>query len=482
MYIINRNGGEALIPFRFIHAADMHVDSPFRGLQTLPDKLRREVLESTFAAWDNLVRLAIREKVDFVIISGDLYDGKERSLKAQWRLQQGMEQLREQRIPVYLIHGNHDPLHREVKWEWPDNVTIFPAEAPQAVLVPNKEGALVAVVCGMSYGDSAVYENVAAMYPDTPELAALQNCNAACHDECSEDGEDANRNANELHKRLHRNREQAAPRLFRIGVLHGTVDGRAGHDPYAPCSKRELIAKNYDYWALGHIHMREVLNESPYIVYPGNTQGRHVKETGAKGCYLVAVSEHGEVSLQFETLDAVRWRQEQIDVSGIRSMQSIMQLLDEKMMAWKSDTDGRLTLIRLELIGRTALYGSLQQEALAAQWMEAWQAQEIDHFPYEGASGLLWPVALRVSCTPDIDIEQWESSDSFPGDMIRISRQAQQHVDNREALIQDSLHTLQQHPRLRNWLASQSGEIQEKWIEEAMMLAAEWLQREVKRS
>lgn len=479
MYNINRSGGEALIPFRFIHAADMHVDSPFRGLQALPDKLKEEVLESTFAAWDNLVRLAIREKVDFVVISGDLYDGKERSLKAQWRLQRGMEQLCEQRIPVYLIHGNHDPLHHEVKWEWPDNVTIFPTNAPQAVLVPNKDGAMVAVVCGMSYGDSAVYENLAAMYPDSPESAAVHSDHTARHDECALE---ENRNVNVKMKRLHRNQGDGSPRLFRIGVLHGTVDGRAGHDPYAPCSKRELIEKNYDYWALGHIHMREVLNESPYIVYPGNTQGRHVKEIGAKGCYMVAVSEHGNVSLQFEPLDTVRWRQEQIDVNGISSMQSIMQLLDEKMMAWKSGTEGRLTLIRLELIGRTALYASLQQEALAAQWMEAWQAQEVDDSLFEGASGLLWPVALRVSCTPDIDVEQWEASDSFPGDMIRIARQTQQHEDTSEALIQDSLQTLQQHPRMRNWLASQSGEIQKEWIEEAMMLAVEWLQREVKRS
>jgi len=465
-----------LIPFRFLHAADLHVDSPFRGLQVLPDKLKGEVQESTFAAWDNLVRLAIRAKVDFVVISGDLYDGRDRSLKAQWRLQRGMEQLQDKQIPVYIIHGNHDPLHREVKWEWPSNVTVFPTDKPQAVIVPNKNASPVAVICGMSYADMAVYENLAAMYPSRPERNAVQAWKGLSPDE------ECTVHADSVEESTHRSQQTvAANELFRIGLLHGTVDGSAEHDPYAPCSKRELVEKGYDYWALGHIHKREVLHESPYIVYPGNTQGRHVKETGAKGCYLVNVNELGDVNLQFETLDTVRWRQEQIDVSGISSLQSIMQLLDEKMAAWKGEEGERLTLIRVELTGRTPLYASLQQESFTEQWREAWQAQELDHASYEEVSGILWPIALRISCTPDIDIEQWEATDSFPGDLIRIASQAQQHDTAREALIQEALQTLLQQPRLRNWLASQSSETQEEWVREAMLLAVEWLQSGVKR-
>ncbi|MCY9528000.1 DNA repair exonuclease [Paenibacillus alvei] len=465
-----------MIPFRFLHAADLHVDSPFRGLQVLPDKLKGEVQESTFAAWDNLVRLAIRAKVDFVVISGDLYDGRDRSLKAQWRLQRGMEQLQDKQIPVYIIHGNHDPLHREVKWEWPSNVTVFPTDEPQAVIVPNKNASPVAVICGMSYADMAVYENLAAMYPSRPERNAVQARKGLSPDE------ECTVHADSVEESTHRSQQTvAANELFRIGLLHGTVDGSAEHDPYAPCSKRELVEKGYDYWALGHIHKREVLHESPYIVYPGNTQGRHVKETGAKGCYLVNVNELGDVNLQFETLDTVRWRQEQIDVSGISSLQSIMQLLDEKMAAWKGEEGERLTLIRVELTGRTPLYASLQQESFTEQWREAWQAQELDHASYEEVSGILWPIALRISCTPDIDIEQWEATDSFPGDLIRIASQAQQHDTAREALIQEALQTLLQQPRLRNWLASQSSETQEEWVREAMLLAVEWLQSGVKR-
>jgi len=435
--------------FRFIHAADLHVDSPFRGLRELPSSLRARAVESTFAAWDALVDLAVREQAAFVVVSGDLYDGKDRSLKAQWRLQRGMERLAGHGIAVYLIHGNHDPLHEGVQWAWPDNVTVFGAGAPGAALARGADGTPLAVIAGMSYGDSAVRDNLAARYPAEPEKAL------------------AAEEANGLPDRA---------RLFRIGMLHGTVDGRPGHDPYAPCSKRELIASGYDYWALGHIHLREVLHDSPYIVYPGNTQGRHVKETGPKGCYVVEVDERRHVSLRFAPLDLVRWRDEAVDIADLADMQQVMDRLDAALAGLRQQCGSRLVFARLTLVGRTALYRELQRQSLERQWAAAANEQELERMERSGSTDGVWIAELRVRCRPDLDPAVWLESDSFLGDLVRLADRSRQDGELRDELLAEALGAFQMQPRLRQWLAEQPEEAEADWLHEAMLLALEALQ------
>lgn len=434
--------------FRFIHAADLHVDSPFRGLKELPASLRSRAVESTFAAWDALVDLAVREQAAFVVVSGDLYDGKDRSLKAQWRLQRGMERLAAHRIAVYLIHGNHDPLHEGVQWAWPDNVTVFGTGAPGTALARGAEGTPLAVIAGMSYGESAVRDNLAARYPSEPEkaLAAAE--------------------ADGLPERA---------RLFRIGMLHGTIDGRPGHDPYAPCSKRELIAAGYDYWALGHIHLREVLHASPYIVYPGNTQGRHVKETGAKGAYVVEVDERHHVSLRFEPLDEVRWCDEAVDIADLADMQQVMERLDAALVGLRQQNGSRLVFARLTLVGRTALYRELHRQSLEQQWAAAANEQELERMERSGSTDGIWIAEVRTRCRPDLDPGVWMESDSFLGDLVRLADRGRQDSALRDELLAEALRAFQGQPRLRQWLADQPEEAAADWLQEAMLLLLEAL-------
>lgn len=244
-----------MIPFRFLHAADLHLDSRFAGLSHLPQDIRSYLRESTFAALGRLVGVAILQKVDFVVISGDVYDVSEASLQGQLRFREALEELGRHGIQVFLIHGNHDPLDGpRLSSAPPAHVTVFGGSEPEHVTARRREdGREVAVVSGISYPTSKVTENTALRFSRQPGSS-----------------------------------------LFHIALLHGNVDGDLQHETYSPCTRKDLIGRGYDYWALGHIHKRSILHEHPPIVYPGNIQGRSIKETGPKGCYTVDVSAEGE--------------------------------------------------------------------------------------------------------------------------------------------------------------------------------------------
>lgn len=247
-----------LTDLTFIHAADLHLDSPFYGISHLPEPIFARIKESTFASVRHMIDAAVREHVDFILLAGDLFDEANRSLKAQLFLKKQFERLRECGISVYVIFGNHDHLGGE--WtpiEWPENVHIFSSAVPEEKSF-FKEGRRIASIYGFSYQARALMENQAARY----------------------------------------RRSTDAP--FHIGMLHGTLSGSEGHDPYCPFTHDDLVKSGMDYWALGHIHKRQVLSaEHPAVIYPGNTQARHIKETGDKGYYLVHVT-NGDISYEFQ--------------------------------------------------------------------------------------------------------------------------------------------------------------------------------------
>ncbi|WP_175638249.1 metallophosphoesterase family protein [Metabacillus schmidteae] len=268
---------------KFIHAADLHLDSPFLGLKHMPANFFERVRESTFLSFSKIITCAINEKVDFILLSGDLYDEDERSLKAQLKLKKEFERLAEKDIQVFIIHGNHD--HMGGKWldlEWPENVHVFSSHKVE-VKEYQKNQAPLAYIYGYSYPERAVHENITSQY------IKIEN-----------------------------------PNVFHIGLLHGSTEGNKEHDVYCPFKVNDLLTKDFDYWALGHIHKRQMLHEAhPVIAYPGNIQGRHPKETGRKGCYLVEMEE-GTVKSSFISTEEIRW--EQIDVS-INECQNLSELI-----------------------------------------------------------------------------------------------------------------------------------------------------------
>ncbi|EAD0590272.1 exonuclease SbcCD subunit D [Listeria monocytogenes] len=251
---------------QFLHMADLHLDSPFIGLSTLPQPLFSAIQESTFQSLERITTVAIKEAVDFVLIAGDIYDSEDQSVRAQARFAKEMKRLEAANIPVFIIHGNHDFIekHKE-KLALPSNVHVF---SEQVEVMSHKTATGVSVnIYGFSYNERHIRSSRVGEYK-------IQG--------------DAD---------------------FHIALLHGSeVSSSEEHDVYAPFRVQEISRKGFDYWALGHIHKRQLLAESPSIYYPGNIQGRNRKESGEKGASIVTLSE-ASTTIDFIGTSPIIWEE-----------------------------------------------------------------------------------------------------------------------------------------------------------------------------
>lgn len=310
---------------RFIHAADIHLDSPLRGLEAYPGAPAERLRVATRRAFDRVVDLCLDERVDFLIVAGDLFDTEVKDFHAALAAAAQLRRLDQAQIPVYLILGNHDSREEMTRHvPWPDNVKVFDHNRPQTVRHP----VLPLALHGMSYPKREVTENLVPGYP-----APVDGC-------------------------------------FNIGLLHTNTGGNSQHAAYAPCSVEELVAKGYDYWALGHVHDRAILHERPHVVYSGNTQGRHARETGAKGCFLVTVDERngGEVrEIEFRETDLVRWFSETIPLQPDHDQEGLLDATRQHLRDIVASADGRLAAVRLEFTGRCAVHEQLAKDATRQQ-------------------------------------------------------------------------------------------------------------------
>ena len=302
---------------RFIHAADIHLDSPLKGLANRHNLPTDKILAATRDALVNLVTLAIDQKVDFVLLAGDIYDGDPEDLKANFHFNQQMGRLNQKNIKVVMITGNHDAKSKISKpLSPPKNPTILSAHQPESCEI-TKEGEVIAIIHGQGFLNQAEPRNLASTYP------------------------------------------APMPGKLNIGILHTSLDGREGHANYAPTTTNELINKGYSYWALGHVHTREVVNEKPYIIFPGNIQGRHIRETGAKGCYLVTFNDNREAQLEFKPLDVFRWEAITVNLDGIEGESEFEGKLAETVESKKLPFNEIPHGIRIILKGKTSLHSWL---------------------------------------------------------------------------------------------------------------------------
>ena len=420
------------VPFRFIHAADLHLDSPFRGLVKAPDAVRTALSAATFAALRRLTDAAIEHEVDFVVVAGDLFDEADRSLRAQFALMKEWERLAGHGIAVYAIHGNHDHLGgQRAKLKLPDGVHIFGANRVQSAPAYTRSGELAANVYGVSYGERAVTENLALRY-------------AADAD---------------------------AP--YHIALLHGNVGGDPSHDSYAPCSLEQLTGGGFHYWALGHIHKREVLHQYPHVVYSGNSQDRNPREIGAKGCYLVDVSAAGATDLTFLPLDAVRWQEMIVPIEGAATEQELLSRLQSAAGSASEEGEGRPVMLRLKLAGSGPLHARLKDGTLTAALLEQLQ-EEL----WREGSAWVYVHSLEASTFAQMDWAALAMDDGFTGELYRLGERLRENSEAWRMFARAAIADIDSHPKLGKLGRRSWDELPMDWLEEARLLAIEAIAEE----
>ena len=309
---------------KFLHAADLHLDSPLEGLERYEGAPVELIRGATRRALENLVELALAERVDFVVIAGDLYDGDWRDFNTGMFFVRQMNTLREAGIRLYLIAGNHDAastMTRKLRLPVnPDGESaMFGCENPETRRLED----LGVAIHGKSFANQAETKN---LVPDYPAPVG---------------------------------------HWFNLGLLHTSLNGSEEHDTYAPCTPADLRSKGYDYWALGHIHKRSLLPAEgvPFLaapaLYSGNIQGRHIREPGPRGCFLVSVDSKLRVDVEFRPLDVFRWEVWSVDCTTSSNADDVLERCREEIRSLVERNAGRPLGIRVRLEGSTKAHQEL---------------------------------------------------------------------------------------------------------------------------
>lgn len=345
--------------FCFVHAADLHLDTPYEGLALAAPAVAEALREASLDAFDDLVRLTLDRGAAFLVIAGDIYDGAERGIRAQLRFLSGLRRLSEAGVEVFVAHGNHDPVGG---WpgvrEWPSGVRVFGSHEAETFVV-EREGEVLAGVTGISFGRRDESENLAVRLP-------------------SGGGEG-----------------------LEVAVLHCNVGGDPAHAPYSPCTLDDLLRSGHDYWALGHIHQRTVLHQGrPWVVYPGGTQGRSLKpsERGAKGACVVHVEGGAVRAVEPVAVDRVRFAQVELDIAGVADVGALRSGLQEAAEGVRTAAEGRSLVVRAVVRGRGPVHGDLS----CAGGVDAVLRDLRDE--YEGESPFLWWESVRDATRPELDL------------------------------------------------------------------------------
>jgi DNA repair exonuclease SbcCD nuclease subunit len=370
---------------KFLHAADIHLDSPLRGLERYEGAPVEEIRAATRRAFENLVGLAIEEEVGFVLLAGDLYDGDWKDYNTGLFFSAQMARLGEAGIRVFLIAGNHDAASQITKVLRPSaNVRVFSTKRPETEILEE----LGVAVHGQGFAHASMSEDLAAGYP-----VALSH-------------------------------------LFNIGLLHTSLDGRPGHASYAPCTVDGLRSRGYQYWALGHVHEREVVASDPWIVFPGNVQGRHARETGAKGATLVTVDDRGAAHLEHRDLDVFRWASCVVNLADAatagEALDRVRAVLDREL----ASADGRPLAVRLRLSGSCPVHAEIAGSS------DHWVG-EIRSLANGFGAGALWIEKVVFATRPIADAQGAFAREDALGGLLRTLRDLETDDGELAALVQD---------------------------------------------
>jgi DNA repair exonuclease SbcCD nuclease subunit len=354
---------------KFVHAADLHLDSALTGLDRYDGAPVDAIRGATREAMKRLIDLCLEERADFLLLVGDLFDGDWRDYKSGLFFAAQMSRLRAAGVPVIAVRGNHDAESRITRaLELPDNVRMLATDAPESDLATLAH--LGVALHGQGFAGRAVTDDLAARYP------------------------------------------QAVPGLFNLGLLHTALAGREGHAPYAPCTVEELTQRGYDYWALGHVHAREEVCRAPWIVFPGNLQGRHARECGEKGATLVTVDDGRVARVEHRALDVVRWARVAVDLEGAAGAEEAVDRARQAIARAAAEADGRPLAARVVFGGRTAAHARLVADP------EKWAAEVRAAATDLGGDGV-WVEKVALGSSSAIDLPSLRGRDDAVGEIAR---------------------------------------------------------------
>jgi DNA repair exonuclease SbcCD nuclease subunit len=306
--------------YRFVHTADIHLDSPMRSLALRDPELAELIGNATRRAFMAIVDLCLNENVDALLLAGDLHDGDQTSMKTARFLAEQMRRLDEAGIRVFIIRGNHDAMSRITKeLIFPDSVKVFGSRT-ETITVEGTDSGIPIAIHGLSFAK-----------PHAPE-SLLPQFGAPV------DG------------------------AINIGLMHTSLDGAAGHDLYAPCSTADLQAAGFRYWALGHIHKRAVIEGNCSVVMPGMPQGRDINEAGAKSVTLVTIADNRSISIEEHMTSLAQFERVDVDATGIGDWRELADAMSSAMEHARRDAVSQHLVARLSIQGITPLAWRIRRD------------------------------------------------------------------------------------------------------------------------
>lgn len=361
---------------KFVHAADLHIDSPLRGLSAYEGAPAERVRGATRRAFSNLVQLCLDERAALLLLAGDVFDGEWRDFNTGLFFLRELNRLRDAGTRVFLVRGNHDAQSEVTRaLKLPDHVHPFSHQAAETVVLEEEGVALH----GLSFAQRQMPDSLVPRYP-APVAG-----------------------------------------LFNIGLLHTSAAGSPDHAVYAPCSVEELVQKRYDYWALGHVHARTVLHRHPWVVFPGNTQGRHIRETGPKGATVVTLEAGAVSQLRSVALDVVRWERLTLCPTQADSRDDLYDRAEALLARARDEAEGRLVAVRLAIEGPTRLHGELLAER--ERMINELRARSLE------LGDEVWLEKVELRTRPALDLEELRASEGFIGELLQELARARLDLD-----------------------------------------------------
>ncbi len=373
---------------KILHSADLHLDSPLRGLSQYDGAPVAEVRMATRRAFSALIEHCLEESVRFLLIAGDLYDGDFKDYATALFFVDQVARLRESGTRVIWLRGNHDAANKMTRHlQVAEHVHELSVDQPES-LAFEAEGC---VFHGQGYPLRDVQEDLSRSYP--APLSGLLN----------------------------------------FGLLHTALDGRPGHAPYAPCSLNGLRSHGYDYWALGHVHQQEVLSEDPWVVFSGNLQGRHIKESGPKGAMEVMVEAGRIQSVEPVTFDQVRWKLCEVRLDQFDHLDDVLDECARQINRCRASADGRLLSTRVKLLGRTSAHSRIHQSR--ARLENELRARCLD-------LGDVYLESIKVATESEVTAELLQQRRDALGDLFRAFEEAGSDPDAASAFWDELLRPL----------------------------------------